>query len=263
MEEIMAKNIIFCFSGTGNSLKVAKDIASVIGETEIIFMKNKYELDTNYERIGFIFPCYASGIPQYVVKYIRNLELTKDSTKYIFSIVSCNIAGGNSLSMLDKELIMKRLKLNYGKSIPMVGNYIVLYSLKKEIEESLTNAYKETLVYANDIKIKIETKIPKPLFLFKIKYKLGNIFFSVKSKQFVVSEDCILCKLCEKLCPTGNIIIKNNKPFFDKKCIQCMACIQWCPKNAINCGKHTKNRKRYHHPEIKVEELIHKKIGKI
>lgn len=256
----MAKNIIFYFSGTGNSLKVAKDIASIVGDTEIVSMKEKYNLNTDYERIGFIFPCYASGIPKYVRKYIRNLELTKYSTKYLFSIVTCNVAGGNSLPMLDKELIIKGLKLHYGKIITMVGNYIVLYSLEKETEKKLKEAYIKTLLYANEIKNKIEVKIPKSLFVLKIKNKLGNIFFSIKSKDFTVSANCISCKLCEKLCPTKNIKMEKDKPTFNKKCIQCMACIQWCPKNAINCGKYTQTRQRYHHPEINAMELVHNKL---
>jgi flavodoxin len=33
-----AKNIIFYFTGTGNSLKAAKDIASVLGDTELVFI---------------------------------------------------------------------------------------------------------------------------------------------------------------------------------------------------------------------------------
>jgi len=46
---IMTRNIIFYFSGTGNSLKLTRNIASTLGDTELVFMKGFYELDGLYE----------------------------------------------------------------------------------------------------------------------------------------------------------------------------------------------------------------------
>jgi len=37
----MNKNIIFVFTGTGNSLKVAKDIAAALGDCDIISREEK------------------------------------------------------------------------------------------------------------------------------------------------------------------------------------------------------------------------------
>jgi len=34
-----------------------------------------------------------------------------------------------------------------------------------------------------------------------------------------------------------------------------MACIQFCPANAIQAGKKTEGRRRYHHPAVGVEAL--------
>jgi len=36
---------------------------------------------------------------------------------------------------------------------------------------------------------------------------------------------------------------------------QCLACIQWCPAEAIQYGKNTAAKKRYHHPEIKLSDM--------
>jgi len=44
----MAKNIIFYFSGTGNSLKVAKDIAISIQDCELISIGKPHKLSGTY-----------------------------------------------------------------------------------------------------------------------------------------------------------------------------------------------------------------------
>jgi len=48
----------------------------------------------------------------------------------------------------------------------------------------------------------------------------------------------------------------NGKPEWHQKCHQCFACLQWCPQEAIQYGKKTPKYKRYHHPEIKVNDLL-------
>lgn len=35
----MSENVIFCFSGTGNCLDIAKNIAKRMGDTDIIMMR--------------------------------------------------------------------------------------------------------------------------------------------------------------------------------------------------------------------------------
>ena len=61
----MSKNIIFYFSGTGNCLDMARNIAAVLGDTDLVSLRNYPALtDTgDAERVGFVFPCYGGGAP--------------------------------------------------------------------------------------------------------------------------------------------------------------------------------------------------------
>ena len=55
----MSKNVIFCYSGSGNCLDFAKNVAKGLGDTDIIMMR-KAPVKTDVrdaERVGFIVPC--------------------------------------------------------------------------------------------------------------------------------------------------------------------------------------------------------------
>jgi Pyruvate/2-oxoacid:ferredoxin oxidoreductase delta subunit len=38
-----------------------------------------------------------------------------------------------------------------------------------------------------------------------------------------------------------------------------MACIQWCPQEAIQHKNKTSKRKRYHNPEVSLQEILDQK----
>ncbi len=75
-------------------------------------------------------------------------------------------------------------------------------------------------------------------------------------KKFYIDEKCNECGICEKVCISNNISMKDNKPTWNQNCEQCLACIQWCPTKAIQYGPKTINYERYHHPQIKLSEMI-------
>ena len=77
-----------------------------------------------------------------------------------------------------------------------------------------------------------------------------------KAAQFKVSDACIACGQCVRLCPRNNIRIENGKAAIGTNCIQCLGCLQYCPENAISIGKITDQREHYHNPNISAEELM-------
>ena len=68
------KTKIFYFSGTGNSLSVARKIANGIGESEVIAIPNVINKIKNIESetVGFVFPVYGWGLPRIIVDFIKS-----------------------------------------------------------------------------------------------------------------------------------------------------------------------------------------------
>ena len=75
-------------------------------------------------------------------------------------------------------------------------------------------------------------------------------------KDFWIDKECNSCGICKKVCPRDNIEITDEGPQWMHNCDQCFACLQWCPKQAIQTNKKTPDYERYHHPEIRVKDII-------
>jgi ferredoxin len=251
----MERNIIFYFTGTGNSLKVAKDIAAKLESCEVVSMAKPVTLSAEYERIGFVFPCYAQGLPLAAVKFIESLDLSKNPGAYYFTVPTCGANPGNCIAQVHELLVAKNLSLSYGKIIKMFANCITLYKMADNPKERAARSNKETEMISRQIVEKSKTAIPKTNVLLRLVYKKMAGAYPSKAANYRVSDACIGCGKCKAICPAGNIEMRNGKPLFGAHCEQCMACIQWCPNHAIDDKSKTQKSTRYHHPEISFEEI--------
>ncbi|MDF2856446.1 MAG: flavodoxin [Neobacillus sp.] len=251
----MSKNIIFYFSGTGNSLKVAKDIAAAIEDCELISMGKPHKLSGIYQRIGFVYPVYGGGMPCVVERFIKTLDLSTNSNSYIFAVCTSGSGSSDGLTNISKIIGGKGGNLSYAGSIRCFSNYVGLYAMGSDVEKKANAQAQATKQVIKDIQI-LAVKAPhknSPLVLFH-----GPFIKSLakKDKGFNVSEACNGCAICSKVCPVENIKMLDGKPDFLHHCEQCMACVQWCPKKAINFKNKTQDRGRYHHPNITLGEMI-------
>lgn len=259
------KNAIFYFTGTGNSLFVAKYIAQYISDTKLIPISKEMSKEIhqlNYETIGFVFPVYYSLMPKIVKKFVRKLEFNKK--QYIFSVVTL----GGVLEMANYELS------NYVNSsggllssafkVNMPGNNVASYGAFPNIIQNvmLKRAIRKSKKIANIIKLRERRIISNgDIISRKNAIKLNDIVneqLNIRAKNFHVDNNCRNCGICEKICPNKNIKRNDNDMLvWGKNCEQCMACIQWCPSKAIQYLNDTSKRKRYHNPQIKLSELLY------
>ena len=80
----MSENIIYCYSGSGHCLEMAKRIAGVLGDTDIVMMRS-YPAKTDAteaKRVGFIFSCMAGGLPGDVEEYVKAIRIAPDAYRF-------------------------------------------------------------------------------------------------------------------------------------------------------------------------------------
>jgi len=249
-------NIVFYFSGTGNSLKIAKCLKNELYNLEIVSMANPFDLKKQYDSIGFVYPTYYWGLPKKVIEFVENTNFSNNKNSYYYSIATYGGLIGNAIYQLYELLLNKHgIKLNYGQKIKMFANYVVAYDMSKSIEKITKKSNKKIISIVNSIKNKMSNKINK---FTKIIKSLNNDFVKSVSnmdKDYLVNDNCNGCGICEKVCPVKNIKIIDKKPKYLNNCEQCVACIQFCPQKAINYKDVTVKRRRYTNPDISFTEL--------
>ena len=120
------KTILYYFSGTGNTLMLARLLAKQLGDTEIINVVscNDSIVTPQADAIGILFPVYAFGTPRIIHDFINDNLQIADNT-YVFSLTNYASAGGPSaLKQVNMLLAAKGIQLNAGFGVPMPSNYI-------------------------------------------------------------------------------------------------------------------------------------------
>jgi len=245
------KNIIFYFSGTGNSLRAAQVIGKKLGECELIALSQfSAEKMITAAQVGIICPVYYWGIPKAVRKFLSKLKIQKDT--YIFSIVTMGTNAGNALQEIDILLKQAGTRLSYGMEIKMPDNYSTLLGIQKlqKHEKLLDDAEEKLEMIAMDIKKKKTREIGKWDKFKEILFQGKRNALAGLDKKFVIEDfsSCKECQLCIKQCPVGNIRMQNGTPVWQNQCEFCLACISNCPKEVIQIGKKTKGKPRYRNP---------------
>jgi ferredoxin len=252
----MSENAVFYFSGTGNSLRVARLIAEELGDCEQHPIASAPVLGGNYERIGFVFPHYALGVPNMVRKWLEVLDISENRNAYFFAVETYGAYKGNCLAQVKNILRGKGISLDYGDGVKMFANNIANYKMANNAKEQAVGADISARKIALRIRQKETNDIGKSNPLFAFVYKKIVASYPSKGQNFNVSSACVGCMQCAQICPTGNIDIQQGRPIFGSRCEWCMACIQWCPKAAINYKTKTRDRNRYHHPCISCQDMI-------
>lgn len=252
---------IYYFSGTGNSLKVAKDLSAQLDDAKIVKISNKnmtHCIDTQSDVIGFVFPVYFIGIPIMLKNFLENLQINQNA--YVFAIATYGGSLGGPFKEIKRILHQKNVKLSAEFAIMMPGNDQMLYDIApKEKQVKLFKAEQEQIQsIASAVKSKQQVLYKVGAFMNAFSRPLYSMLFKPqeKDKFFWTDEKCNGCEICSKVCPANNIVMKEGKPTWQHQCEACVACLQWCPQKSIQYKKVTINRGRYHHPEIELKEFL-------
>jgi len=249
---------IYYFSGTGNSLWSAKEIAQKTGEPcelhNIGIEAEKDEIIIDAQKVVLVYPSYAYGLPLIVRRFAQKAVF---NTPYLAAFVTYGSDPGGTQAQLYRILKKKKISSLYLGKIPATENYIPFFGPPNEKKTAKRTAMQEKAT-EEAARYVIERKTNRinpfrPLSAFiSFLFSLGvKVFY----KYYKVSEKCNGCGTCEKVCPVGAITMKENRPLFSGKCENCVACIDICPLRAIQFGRSKFGTRGYRHPDISITEL--------
>ena len=153
------KTEIYYFSGTGNSLFVAKQLAEKLNANliPIASVVSRKDIVVDADVLGIVFPTYhatfgESGIPFIVQRFLA--ELTGIENKYIFAVCTHGGVPGSTIQSFSELIRRKGGALSAGFSIRMS----ISYSTPDKIRYAL---------FHHDLPIEIDADGRKRTFLFE------------------------------------------------------------------------------------------------
>jgi len=252
---------LYVYTGTGNSLWVARQLALELKDATVGFIPNlSGDFKVEADRVGIIFPVHIWGLPSRVIQFVNHLQV-KPKT-YFFALAVNAGQPAATLLQLKKLMLTRGHSLAAGYSIALPSNYIpwggpgpveTQQRLFREAQEKV-KAIAETILRQERKKVD-----RGPLWqniLFSWMYKMSFRSVRKMDKKFWVDDKCNRCGICSKVCPASNIEMIDEKPSWLHRCEQCLACLQWCPQEAIQYGKNTVKYPRYHHPEVNLKDIL-------
>ena len=245
--------MILCYSGTGNSRYIAHRIADALGDG-LLSMNDRIKAgDTSpievNERLIIVTPTYAWRIPRIVRDWLTKTEFP--GAKRAWFVMNCGSEIGNAAEYNRTLCREKQLSYMGTAQIIMPENYIAMFDAPRAEEARQIVDRAESDIDRAATAIAENQAFPPPRDNLYDRFMSGPvnpIFYAlcVKAKAFTVSDACIGCGKCAALCPTNNISIQNGKPVWGDDCTHCMACICYCPAEAIEYGKKSLGKPRYH-----------------
>jgi ferredoxin/flavodoxin len=253
---------IFYFTGTGNSLVVARSVAEQIEGhlTAIPSVVDKESIQVEAKIIGVVFPVYLRGVPLIVKRFLKKLRGLEG--RYIFAIATNGGKPGAAINIFKKEIEKSKGKLAAGFTVGMPGNYIPMYgAINEERQRKMFENAEERTRYIAKYVVEGQRGVVEfgkgfANFLTGILYPLISLNIPKMDKQFYAEDTCSHCGICKKVCPVNNIDLIHGRPSWKGHCEQCFSCLQWCPESAIQFGKTTVGRTRYHNPNVKIADMI-------
>lgn len=231
------------FSGTGNSKYCMERFLEEYGKSEGAFsIEQKEALGQikNNREIVISYPVQFSNMPKILQDYIvANARLWKG--KRVFIIATMGLFCGDGAGVPARLLKRYGAVITGGLHLKMPDSISDEKALKRKYEKN------KELVRKADAKIhravmEIKNKKP-PQEGLGLWYHMAGLFgqrlyFYNKTKKYtdklkIDHGKCIGCGLCVKLCPMGNLSLKDGAAAAKGKCTMCYRCINKCPRQAI------------------------------
>lgn len=249
--------MIYCFSGTGNSLRAARLLAQELKDEVVLMTEAAPERISadKTQTLGFVFPVYAWGLPRVVSHFIRQLPpAPKNAPRHVYAVLTCGDDIGCTDRLLRNALKERGYRLAAVYSVQMRNTYVCLPGFDVDsprVEQSKTaEAEKRLHAIARNIAHQRpsspEDVMPGSWPRLK-SYVLRPLFnrFLTSDRHFRADTSlCTGCGRCTRLCPLHNIRLDPvaRTPLWRNHCTHCLACYHCCPHHAISYGKFTKGK---------------------
>ncbi len=252
---------IYWFSGTGNSLTVARRVAASLEGARLVPIASLDGVVRSEGVVGVVCPVYFEGLPLVVQEFLARLDA--QAATYSFLVLTAGGFAGWAPVQARRLFRKAGRPLDAAFSVKMPDNYIAILDLpplvkQKEILSRADRVIDEIAGAVARREKRLGVGVAAPLGALA-HLVMGRQFARTCCRQderFTVSDACTACGLCVRVCPKGNIALSGGRPEWNHRCEQCFGCINLCPVAAIQIrNRPTIRRRRYCHPDVRVADI--------
>ncbi len=265
----MSTTELYYFSGTGNSLHVARELQKRLPGAVIIPLAGLLGRDaiaSRAETVGFVFPVHLASLPIPVKQFIRKLDLS--SARYVFAAATRTGTQHGAFFAIDKLLKKKGRELDASFTLNMPSNdpKFNYKPLTAEATAKLEAVVQDRLgIMAKTIAGKEHFREKDTSYTTRVPFvRLLSVLVTLTEgmqQKFYADEKCNGCGICETVCLSRKIKMESGKPLWQKQvqCYKCSACLDYCPRQAVQIKSYTEKNGRYSHPYATAEEIAAQK----
>jgi len=238
--------LIIYFSGTGNSKLVAEKLSVLMKERVHNIEDGAPPIIYEQEILILVAPLYFWTLPSIVLSYLAEHEYL--NIKELHVLMTCGGALGAGATLITKQLSGLGYDKAYIHALVMTTNYIPLHNVQSPdmAAKAIQTALNKLPDIAEDIRQKRSAKT-SPILGMGLSIARRMYDKARHTQHFYTTNLCIGCGLCERSCPSHAIRLIENRPKWIKaKCTLCLRCLHHCPVVAIEYGKSTVGKDRYH-----------------
>ena len=276
---------LYYFTGTGNSLAVARRLAGAIPGAEFLPILGAARHEHPTGALGLVFPVHMVGVPIPVRRYLETTNLS--GLDYFFAVGTFGGTPGKVGAYINNLLRSRggrllddyfplRMILNTPKGVApralMTMNWAEKIR-KDDVDAMVERTVPEIASIARTVIAHrtgvcntgdsiAHSRVPKAGVAMRLLWKAAD--GSTPSLSFLVdAQSCTGCGICSEVCPSGRVVLNKTTPQWDivHPCYFCYACFNFCPEQAIGVQHYTFKTGRYHHPEIGPHDVAAQKSG--
>ena len=255
--------MIFYFTGTGNSLHVARELAAVTRVDALHSIAQELRFGPQIykdETVVIVSPVYYHELPDPVREFVVANTFVCD---YFAIVGTYGNRHGGFAELTRRFLEEQGMRADYVNAVMMVDNALPGYDIAEQLRiDPEKQVETQIAAVAADIEARRAYVMPCSEEDLAHHFKLvekGRIVPTADNPLYRVSGACIGCGVCAQVCPMNCIEVVGGRAVHSyERCAICMACIHACPELAIefatlrekNAGVH------YRNPHISLDDLI-------
>lgn len=216
------------------------------------------DLNFKADKIGIVAPVYGHEVPNMVKDFLRKAHFDTD---YFYMVLTYGNRHGGASELAQNFFKEQGIDPSYINVILMVDNYLPVFDMEEQIKID-----KHVDEQIKQIKEDIDAGKKMISSVTDEDHRVHQMYLDIVAshpkdmykKLYVITDSCIGCSICEKICPKGCFHVKDQRSYWNgQECITYMACIHTCPTKAIQMTISEKNpHARYRNENITLCEIV-------